>query len=274
MKRLIFLLALLCLVTSFKKKELEWGAIGDSITWLNEHPGETGSRITTGYMSIVTKQLPHIHYINQGHNGWTSGEIADQVEKLGLVKADVYSIFLGTNDWWHGRTLGALSDYTGNKGNETVYGSFRIIMNKLHSLNPDAKIILITPMQRVDFVYVNGMSNNAYGSYKQKNGQWLEQFANAVNAIGKYVHIPVVDLFHTKGMGLKDLVKFKRLRDPRTGEYKNYRYPNFIGVPLNIESDEYPYPAEAADVTYDGLHPSDKGFKIIAGKLVKIMKKF
>ena len=83
--------------------------------------------------------MPNIHYTNQGHNGWTSGGIADQVDKLGITKADVYSIFLGTNDWWAGRPLGTLSDYKNNTGNNTVYGSFRIITNKLRSLNPAAK---------------------------------------------------------------------------------------------------------------------------------------
>jgi lysophospholipase L1-like esterase len=273
MRPIIILLALTCIITSFQSKEITWVAIGDSITYLNEHPDETGNRITKGYMTLVTGKLPNIHYVNQGHNGWTSGGIADEIENLGLVKADVYSIFLGTNDWWHGRPLGNLSDYTQNTGNETVYGSFRIIINKLHSLNPDAKIILITPMQRVDFVYFNGMSNNAYGSYRKKNGQSLEQFAEAVSAIGKYEHAPVVDLYHAKGMGLKNLVKFKRLKDPQTGEYKNYRYPDFIDVPFNTATDQYPYPPEAIDITYDGLHPSDKGFKIIADKLVKVMKK-
>ncbi len=64
-------------------------------------------------------------------------------------------------------------------------------------------------------------------------------------------------------------------RWPRsTGVYKNYRYPSFIGVPFNPGTDEYPYPTKAIDITYDGLHPSDKGYAVIAGMLVKIMKKY
>jgi lysophospholipase L1-like esterase len=273
MKKIVVLMAVVCLAASFKQKEITWVAIGDSITYLNEHAEETGSRITKGYMTRVTEQLPVIHYINQGHNGWTSGGIADSIEVLGLVKADIYSVFLGTNDWWYGRNLGVLSDYTGNKGNETVYGSFRIIINKIRRLNPAAKIILITPMQRVDFVSISEMNNNAYGSYRKKKGQLLEQFANAVDSIGKYEKIKVVDLFHTPGMGLKTLVKFKRLRNPKTQEYKNYKYPDFIDVPFNPEKDEYPYPPEAAGITFDGLHPSDKGYKIISRLLVKAIEK-
>jgi lysophospholipase L1-like esterase len=274
MKKLVVLLSLVSIITSFTPKETNWVAIGDSITYLNDHPDETGHRITKGYMTRLSEKLPHIHYTNQGHNGWTAGRIADSIEKLGLVKADVYSIFLGTNDWWHGRPLGRFSDYQNNRGNNTVYGSFRIIINKLRNLNKDAKIILITPMQRADFVYINNMKNTAYGSYKDKNGQLLEQFANAIDSISDYEHFNLADLYHKSGMALKNLVKYKRLKDPRTGAYKNYPYPDFIDIPFNPETDEYPYPVDAMDITYDGLHPSDKGHAIIAGMLVKIMKKF
>jgi len=274
MKKLFFLSILFSFFTSFTKKEITWVAIGDSITYLNEHRDETGNRITKGYMTRVVEKLPHIHYINQGHNGWTSGGIAASIAKLGLVKADVYSVFLGTNDWWQGRPIGALIDYQNNTGNQTLYGSFRIIINKLRELNKDAKIVLITPMQRVDFVYINDYKNNAYGSYKEKNGQWLKGFADAINNIGRYEHFEVVDLYNKNEMKLKSLVKYKRLKDPQTGSYKNYRYPDFIDIPFNPATDEYPYPVDAIDITYDGLHPSDKGYDIIAKSLVKIMKRY
>ncbi|MEP6468084.1 MAG: SGNH/GDSL hydrolase family protein, partial [Parafilimonas sp.] len=140
--------------------------------------------------------------------------------------------------------------------------------------NKDAKIILITPMQRVDFVYINDMKNNAWGSYKEKSGQTLASFAAAIKSIAAYEHFDVIDLYNEKGMGLKELVNYKRLKDPQTGGYKNYPYPSFINIPFNPETDEYPYPPGAMNVTFDGLHPSDKGFQIIANLLVKIMKKY
>lgn len=274
MKKLLYLLAAVCLLTSFKPKEITWVAIGDSITYLNNHLDETGNRVTKGYLTRVTEKLPNVHYVNQGHNGWTSGGIADKIETLGIVKADVYSVFLGTNDWWAGRPIGTMDDYKNNKGNTTIYGSFRIIVNKLRTLNPEAKIILITPMQRNDFVYILDHNNNAYGSYKDKNGQSLEAVANAVDSIAAYEKIPVVDLYHNSKLDVKNLVKFKRLRDPKTRVYKNYKYPESIGVPFDSKNDEYPYPVEAVNYTYDGLHPSDKGDEVIAGELVKVMKKF
>ena len=274
MKKLLLLIAVVFTISAFTKKEITWVAIGDSITYLNDHLNETGNRVTKGYMTGVVEKLPNIHFTNQGHNGWTSGNIAGEIEKLGLTKADEYSIFLGTNDWWQGRPIGTLSDYQNSTGNKTLYGSYRIIIGKLRSLNADAKIILITPMQRVDFVYIADMKNNAYGSYKDKNGQSLAQFAEAIIAIGKLENFEVVDLYNKSGITLNNMVKYKRLKDSQTGVYKNYTYPDFIGIPFNPETDEYPYPVAAADMTFDGLHPSDKGYAVITEMLVKVMKKY
>ena len=273
MKKLLLLLSVPVFFFSFKQKEITWVAIGDSITYLNDHANETGNRITNGYMTRVTEQLPDIHFINQGHNGWTAVRIATEIDKLGLVKADLYSVFLGTNDWWHSEKLGAFSDYQNNTGNATVYGSFRTIINKIRSLNDKARIVLITPMQRDDFVQIANAKNNAYGSYREKDGQLLSQFADAVNAIGRYEHMEVVDLYNKSGMTHENLVKYKRLKNPQTGVYQNYPYPQFIDVPFNPDTDEYPYPMDAIDMTYDGLHPSDKGYAVIADMLVKVLKK-
>ena len=273
MKKLILLLCLVWVQFSFAPPNITWVAIGDSITYLNDHPNETGNRTTKGYMTRVVEKMPHISFVNQGHNGWTAIKIATEIENLGIQKADVYSIFLGTNDWWGSKPLGEFSDYENNTGNGTVHGSFRIIVNKLKSLNPNAKIIFITPMQRVDFVYINNFKNNAIGSYRDKKGQNLETFANAVKDIARFEHMPVVDLYHAKKMDHAHLVKFKRLKDPLTSEYKNFKYPDFIDVPFNPETDEYPYPVEASDVTFDGLHPSDKGYKMITNLLVKEFSK-
>lgn len=273
MRKCLIVFFAVFLLSSFTEKEITWVAIGDSITYLNDHADETGNRVTKGYLTGVTERLPNIKYINQGHNGWTSGGIAENIEKLGLVKADVYSVFLGTNDWWGGRPVGTIEDYKNATGNTTVYGSFRIILNKIRQLNAQAKIVLITPMQRNDFVYIADANNNAYGSYKKKNGQSLEEFANAVVAIGKYENVPVVDLYHDQSLKLENLVNFKRLKDPKTGEYKNYTYPQSTEVPFNPKTDEYPYPPEAIKLTYDGLHPSDKGNAIIAKSVARAFKK-
>ena len=81
--------------------------------------------------------------------------------------------FLGTNDWWQGLPLGTLSDYIHNTGIKTTYGAYRIIINKIRQLNPDAKIILITPMQRTDFVYIANANNARMVVINQKTERIL-----------------------------------------------------------------------------------------------------
>jgi lysophospholipase L1-like esterase len=149
-----------------------------------------------------------------------------------------------------------------------------VIIDNLRGLNDQAEIILITPMQRVDFVYINDYKNNALGSYREKDGQQLDEFADAIAAIGKAEDFQVVDLYHQKGMDHSRLVKFKRLKNPQTGEYKKYKYPDFIDVPFDPAVDEYPYPEKSINVSYDGLHPSDKGYRMIAKELLPIFKEF
>ncbi len=246
--------------------------MGDSITYLNEHSDEAGSRITKGYMTLVSEQLPQLAYVNKGYNGWTAVRVAREIESLELERADVYTIFLGTNDWWHGEPIGTFNDYKNNSGNDTFFGAYRTIINKLRSLNNNAHIILMTPMQRGDFIYMGGMTNNAYGSYREKEGQTLEQFANAIVSIAKNENLGVVDLYRSSEITLENMVKYKRLKDPDTGEYKNFTYPDYVNIPFNPDTDEYPYPDDAIDMTYDGLHPSDKGYQVIARMLIPLMK--
>lgn len=248
----------------------KWVAIGDSITYLNDHQNETGNRITKGYLTLIQERHPEITYVNKGFNGWTSGGIAEKIETLGLEPADVYTVFLGTNDWWQGRPIGTIEDYKKNTGEATIHGAFRIIVNKLRSLNKKARIILITPLQRGDFVYINDMKNNAYGSYREKNGQSLRAVAQAIEDIGNFEKLPIVDLYNDSGINLNNMVTFKRLKDPATGSLRDYKYPDYVDVPFHPETDAYPYPVEAMDMTYDGLHPSDKGYIAIADLLEKM----
>jgi lysophospholipase L1-like esterase len=252
---------------------IKWVAIGDSITYLNDHPDETANRVKKGYMTRVVEQLPGIEYVNKGYNGWTASGIAQKIDELGLEKADVYTVFLGTNDWGSGVPAGAISDYVNGTGHATLYGAFRIIIDRLKSLNPKARIMLITPLQRGDFVYFANYTNNAYGSYREKNGQQLADIAGAIKTSAQHERLTVIDLYHKSGITQTNMVKFKRLKDPATGNYKNFTYPEYIDIPFDPKNDEYPYPVEAGDMTYDGLHPSDKGNAVIAKMLMKELKK-
>ncbi|MCC8424643.1 SGNH/GDSL hydrolase family protein [Mucilaginibacter sp. UR6-11] len=271
---LVLSLLLILLVSFSQKKELKWMAIGDSITYLNDKPELTRNRITKGYMSRVVDELPYIHFANHSFGGLTAKNIADNINNLGLEKADFYSVFLGTNDWWTSLPIGTFADYQNDTGNQTAYGSYRTIVNKIRSLNSDAVIIFITPFQRTDYVDINNSASIIYGSYKAKNGHFLSEYADVMKTIAKAENFKLVDLYYKSGVTPKNAVKYRRLRDPKTGGYKNYKYPEYIGMPFNPATDDYPYPVDAMNYTYDGLHPTDKGHALIAKMLVKLMKKY
>lgn len=274
MKKLLLILTIIGTTSFYVPQKISWVAIGDSITYMNEHFEPTEYRITKGYLTLVTEKMPQLSYDNQGYSSLGATNIAHSIEKFPFKKADLYTIFLGTNDWAHSDLLGTLSDYINSTGDNTFFGAYRIIINKLRSLNKDARIVLITPMQRGDFVWLESKKVNTWGSYKEKNGQLLSQFAEAVNKISEYEHLDVVDLFNKSGMTLDKIVKYKRLKDPKTGVYKNYTYPDYIDIPFNPETDDHPYPADAIGLTYDGVHPSDEGYAVIASMLVKVLNKY
>jgi lysophospholipase L1-like esterase len=274
MKLSIPLSIVVFLLTSFVHRPLTWVAIGDSITYLNDHPDETKNRATRGYLSDVAARLPYLQYKNQGRNGWTIQRFAARIDSIEIPAGDIFTVFLGTNDWWHGVPLGSWDDYQRGTGDSTVYGSFRILMNKLRRLNPAAPIVLITPMPRADFVYINNYKNNAWGSYKAKQGQTLEQVADAVVDIARHENLRFVDLYHDKRLAVRRLIRYKRLKDPQTGAYREYPYPAYTSIPFDPAADEYPYPEAAIGMTYDGLHPSDRGNAEIAKRLARVLKSF
>jgi len=115
-KSLCILFTFITLASFNQRKELSWMAIGDSITYLNGRPELTKNRISEGYMDDVVAKLPYVKFVNNGHPGWTIKAIADNINNLGLVKSDVYSLFLGTNDWWTCLPIGTFSDYENNTG--------------------------------------------------------------------------------------------------------------------------------------------------------------
>ena len=84
MKRMTLILSYSLWLFSFQQPGKTWVAIGDSITYLNDHINETGNRVTKGYMTRVVEKLPDLHYVNQGHNGWTAVQVAKEIENLGL----------------------------------------------------------------------------------------------------------------------------------------------------------------------------------------------
>ncbi len=124
----------------------KWCSIGTSITWYNDNVGVAEGRFTRGYQDRVKDNLEFTGFVNVGDNG---GCIARSVDKP--VKADYYSIEHGINDWGHSTPVGTIDDYINNTNNGTFAADYRRLIDKIYSLNPNAKVVLCTPRKGYGF---------------------------------------------------------------------------------------------------------------------------
>lgn len=80
-----------------------------------------------------------------------------------------------------------------------------------------------------------------------------------------------INLHDLSGITFENIVHYKRICI--AGKEKKLRYPEYLNFPFVPERDPYPYPEDAAYMTYDGLHPSDAGMEAISEVLVQEIKK-
>lgn len=174
-----------------KKTGLSICYCGDSITDFMDSTASDGKNYI-GYDVHINRFLEFKEKTILGYSGIQlaqSGGFANTRVSL-LPVADVYTIYLGTNDFalTTQTTLGTISDYFNNTGVNTYYGAFRVLIDAIYSENSRAKIILFTPSHR-DYSSLNSWGDT------NSNGNTLNDFANAVREIGNYNSLDVVDLF-------------------------------------------------------------------------------
>lgn len=158
---------------------LEIEYIGDSITDFMDSVASNG-KYYIGYDVFINRFLKFKAKNILGFSGIDlaggSGFAATRVSQL-TVK-NVYSIFLGTNDFagTPPQSLGSFSDFENNTGVNTYYGAFRVLIDAIYALNPTARIIIFTPNHR---------NYNGFNSWStaNSNGDTLIDFANACREI-------------------------------------------------------------------------------------------
>lgn len=249
-------------------KKILWCAAGDSFTYLNDHLDETAYRVTEGYLTRTCGKVEGLVCRNMGINGSTTRDwLAKEFEP-----ADLYTLLLGTNDWHQGIPLGGEEDFE-SKREGSILGNLGRILENMKKASPHAPIIVMNPVERGEFVYILDHSNHAPASDEPDHGQTLSHIAEEIIRVCVKNHIPCLDLHKLSGFSQETVVNFKRVRTENG--YQNLSYPAYKAYLYDWERDEYPYPKEAAALTYDGLHPTDLGNEriasLLAGKIREVL---
>jgi parallel beta-helix repeat protein len=182
---------------------LAWVSIGDSIT----HGGNSDATFTSGvaqgyYQDHALPLMSKIttHY-NRGYGGYTmaiprAGDTYTGITSVDsqFEVADVYTIFLGTNDFSRNIPVGSYASATGAQND--FYGAMKQLYVDLTGKNMNAIIIFVTPMKRT---LVSGGSTIAWDSANTA-GYKLADYVNAIKDFCSNYGCPVLDLFNESGI--------------------------------------------------------------------------
>lgn len=208
--------------------------IGDSIT-------EVNFRTTRNYHSYIQEWLKFGAVINEGKSG--TGLVRPRDGNLGAldrlneftVDCD-YILYMGNmNDGTGGNgSLTELGTF-GDSTRNTVYGAWKLFIEGLINKYPNKPILVCSSTPR------NQTSD--LGICWGKNG-WYEDWLKASREVCENYSIPFLDLYHNSGL--------------RPWIESNNK--EFFSCEQSLEG--------------DGIHPNEKGHKIIAYKIYEFIKQY
>lgn len=234
-------------------KTYDFGSLGSSFEeqknrsiypWANKKITCLGDSITqgdNGYGKLIDSYVPKLEKwlqtmpTNAGICGskitYAENEApASFVKRVSTIKnQDVVTIFGGVNDFLFGSPLGTMSDASDKI--TTFYGALKYIIITLATNNPDAKLMLITPMKTSKYTKTFDENGNLI---RNSVGSTELDYVNAIKDVGNYYSIPVLDMYSKSNF--------------------NPYLPNQLGDNR---------------FTADGLHPTAFGYERIAQQIAK-----
>lgn len=160
---------------------------GDSITarYINEQTYE--DNLGAHYTQILAAEYG-FYFANYAISGATFTNTDKSVikeinnSKSILACADYVSIMLGTNDYGFGQALGTKSSAPSET---TVYGAIKYALDTIFDINPNVKVMLITPIDRFD---------GGYGMQKPNaRGYTLADVVTAIKTVADMYGVSVAD---------------------------------------------------------------------------------
>lgn len=223
--------------------------IGDSIT-----AGSGATSIDNAYNSVfcklynailVNKGVSSTCIANNTSNGTSSQRFITRATAEDLQGAALIVVFGGTNDFSYDvKPIGSLFneediDTHNNIGDkkrvaptdtDTFAGALHELIKTIRANAPIVPIVFMTPMNRGRY-----NANNPTYDEKNKNGDYLSDFSDAIKSICAFYSIPVLDLQSVSELDFLD---------------------------ENI----------AEEYSTDKLHPNDKGHKLIGNLLYRFVE--
>lgn len=181
---------------------LTWVSVGDSITAGNNSDATYTSGVAQGYyqdhaLPLMPKVVTHY---NRGYGGYTmaipgAGDTYTGITSVDsqFETADIYTVFLGTNDFSRNVPVGSYASSTG--ATNDFYGGMKQLYVDLTGKNMNAIIIFVTPLKRT-------LGKNSTIAWDSANtaGFKLVDYVNAIKDFGSNYGCPVLDLFNESGI--------------------------------------------------------------------------
>jgi lysophospholipase L1-like esterase len=195
------------------KTGLSIASVGDSIT----ANGAAGSPLK-GYQWYLKDFYDFTTYTSYGYSGralstFITPDTNSIIEQFinNAVSHDVFTLLAGTNDFRNNMRngeIGTLNDYknltsygaVGSVTSLNFYQALKAFVLRCYELNPKAKIIFITPLQRDNAGYTSWSVNPV--------GRTLSDFVNAIREVAEYESIPLVDSFKNGVINMRNITQY------------------------------------------------------------------
>jgi lysophospholipase L1-like esterase len=172
---------------------LTWVSVGDSITNGNNLYNSVGQGY---YQETALPLLRNVkkHY-KRGYGGYCYSKSSTSAWSSILdvdsqfETADVYTVFLGTNDFSRNVPIGSTADAQGTLN--SLWGGMKQLYVDLRAKNPIATIIIITPLKRT--------SSPAWNTTNSL-GLKMDDYVAAIKAFAAQYALPVIDLYNISGI--------------------------------------------------------------------------
>ena len=178
-------------------------SLGDSLTARHLQPQENAAPAVTltGYQEALTARWG-LELTNFGVGGETVVQGCPRLLAVDYRKAALVTVGYGVNDARTGVPLGVPGAGTAARyDTRTFCGAYRALLDKIYDDNPECRVLLLTPLQRLR---INGFGVDD----RNANGDRLRDFADAVLELGALYATRVCDLYRLSGINQRNLAYY------------------------------------------------------------------